>query len=77
MISLRVSGWKTLHQVGACWRQPNLDYLVHSQHGDVLPEPAKYHAVCKTCFLKAEGRLPVADPEDSASEGSSSSGEGV
>ena len=72
MISLRKSGWRTLHMVGACWRQPNIDFEVVSEHGDLLPDPKFYNGVCKGCFVRPFSRLLIAEDNETASSGSTS-----
>ena len=48
-----------------------------SSHGDVLPEPGRYSAICKSCFIKPTAKQLVADVDDTASDETSSEGVGV
>ena len=77
MVSVRTSGWRTLHQVGSCWRRPGIDYRVESAHGDVLPDPGRYNAVCKSCFIKPTAKQLVADVDDTASDETSAEDGGI
>ena len=67
---------RTLHLVGACWRQPGVHYVVGELYGNVLPEAAKYNTVCKNCFKRPEAVHTVFGGADSPTTGTSGSDTG-
>ena len=67
---------RTLHLVGACWRQPGVHYVVGELFGTVLPDPSKYNPVCKNCFKRPEAVNSIFSGVDSPTTGSSGSDSG-
>ena len=66
------SGVKTLHLMGACWRQPGKDYQVGEICGAALPDASKYNAVCRNCFHRSLGSKVALSGEETPTTGASS-----
>ena len=66
------SGVKTLHLMGACWRQPGRDYLVGEICGNSLPDPSKYTQICRNCFHRTLGSKLAISGEETPTTGASS-----
>ena len=47
---------RILHQLGACWMLPGVDYFSFVHHGTVAPSPETYTKVCKWCASKRSQR---------------------
>ena len=56
---------RILHQLGACWMVPGVDYFSFVDHGSVAPSPETYTKVCKWCASKATTK--ESDESDSSS----------
>ena len=63
---------KTLHLVGACWREPGRDYIVGEFCGSALPDSSKYTAACKNCFFRRLGDKVALSGEETPTTGASS-----
>ena len=63
---------RTLHLIGACWRQPGKDFIVGDWCGAVAPEPSRYNSVCRNCFVRPLQLKEPFAPEESPTTGSSS-----
>ena len=62
-----------MHYVGRCWRTPGVDYADFNLHGDIVPAPDGYDAVCRQCW--PGGMVPEAVAEEPATGSSSSESE--
>ena len=47
---------RILHQLGACWMVPGVDYFSFVHHGTVAPFPETFTKVCKWCASKRPQR---------------------
>ena len=56
---------RILHQLGACWMVPGVDYFSFAHYGAVAPSPETYTKVCKWCASKATTK--ESDESDSSS----------
>jgi hypothetical protein len=63
---------RRLHLVGACYRQPGVDYQEYQVLGDEVPEASEYDDFCRSCW--SGGNRPVTlAPAPEESQGSVSS----
>ena len=50
VVSIQRSGFRRLHQIGKCPRQPGRDYAAFELLGTSEPDTAHFHQRCKHCF---------------------------